>query len=1662
MIRDGVAPGQQALADAVDWYHEQIDDPIPDAGEYETAREYYREGRGWTNETIVKKRLGYAPADTGDQLLAHLHRQGHDREGILGSGLFRETDDGSIYAIWTGRYVLPYLNDDGRGVFAISRALEPAHPADWAGRYGDDDEPSKYHKLPVSREHVDIEEPIYGLDTIRAGEPLLVTEGIADAITAHQAGHPCVSPVTTTFKKRDRERLVSACERRDVSRVYLAQDAEPPTSALTDGQDGWDTLNIEQFGEGLRGATETAGFLAENGVDARIAELPQPAAQKVDLDDYLARWDGDLRPVLAAAVPVDEHPAHDPKRAAVDAAKSTQFDTDTTSSDGQQSALFELDIRDVTGLQRGYRGTNTLGHHGNSENYFVVYDDSVAYDHKHKTAYNAMTYLLVEAGERPARNPNGQLDDGEVFAAWRHAKQEGYIDSGDPIPRRALRHVARTATGWDGETVEHSTSDGETFQGLPRATYNAALDAAEREHGVAPGRDHLGTSSDGEQHETDPRTVEATVDVRRAWDAAERVEPADLPDGHGLPTTDDGEQFVVGVDAVDVVRAVAVADGLIDTPDAPMRDVYPDAYERARDEYGAPLPAYYTTGDMIFEFDAVVALLGELDFFDLDSSAFDSTVTATGDDVSGDAVRALDPAWRESESGESVLVFNTGTVWDADTETTIDALRFVALDSGLVSDPTAPVAGETFTDAYERARDEYGAPLPEWHLADASDPDVTPQLPPADELLDSRDVNGVDTDTLDDARERVEDLVRAAATDSDQPHVVTAPPATGKTTGVFKLARERPVSYLSPRLELQDAARRRAERWGVSYEVLPVFADETVVPKVLDAAVTHVRQSDDGKRVLKQRWAILDAVARALGMDTDELEVFSDGYDADSPDLERASCETADGKHGDAWALAVHTARALGYTPREIHQQAAGLFGAPLPCCDGEGDCEYTEGWDKVNNADDPADLFIGSYGHAHVEGVRTHRSRGPDGSVTYDTRAVVIDEFPGEAFARSFGENADDHATWLASCLDASVDDRRDLYDTDLCGNDWMDAWLDGNGTDHDAVADLSEALARTRKLYDAQTSANEILEKYGSDGVLADFDALAGLEAAVSGDWCAAYDALIGIENVNPERPGASVARWIAEAVVEPLARGTQHGAGAPDLDTDDVGDTPLAGDLAALVSRAIETADTGTDGAHAALNAALSALDGGTEGCRRLAAWADDGYAHPDAHHLLRGVITPTGDGDPGDRVETSEYAFDPDADDGTVLDVVDAGERGTVMVDRNGHGARLHTPPSRQAASGEDSPLVGLDATGRAALWRVVLGESVELADIHDTDAERAEFFEQALDLRVIQASDIPRYYEGATASKNLDGDVALLRALADEYAGIEAPRQRGDAPVEVGNPAAITTQSVRQQLAGDDRLDGTVADWEHYGNLNGTNDLGDHQLAAVLGCQHYGDASIERFCALDGVEVDTSRESGRGSTLDYGADLANEYLGHMTEDQVTQAVLRFTRGRSGATVVCRTSAVADELPTVGRAQVARTWSQTATEIARAWRAVGDEFTAADVADAVDVSRRQINRILGEFVAAGYIERVEQSPGTATVYAARGQPGAGEAELPARSDAVDASSDATPRQSPQNKSYTWNVGVRDGPPGGDGREPVQQRRSQGAPPAPGALSRVEPPG
>lgn len=535
---------QQCLNDILDWYHEQVDEPFEhDEGEYDTPREYLHE-RGWTDETIDEKKLGYAPPNRhlhGD-LVPFLLEYGW--ETFRATGLFAERGDGFTSSIWNGRFVFPYPDEEGNLVYAISRADSPPHEDDWAGRYSEDDTPSKYHKIPTTRDEVIVEEPIYGVDTIEPGEPVLITEGIADAITAHQHGYACISPVTTQFSDENLSRLADVLKRHGVTQVFIVQDSERPTSSVVDTQDGEEKLQITQFGPGEKGAVKTASKLVADGIDARVGEIPRLGLDKVDLDDYLHQWDGDLAAVLRSARPPSEHPASVQLRPSTEVTR--ELYDQTVESTTHSSALWELDITDVSGRDVEFRGKNPLGHHGDSEDYFVVIDDQVAYDHKYKTAYNALTYLLCEAGIRDDDRPGGSLSDTEVWNAWVYAKESAYISPDDKCPSAALRHVA----------LKHDVCDPSDIIGgwkLRRDAYEATLDIIENEYDVEHGHPVGGERVS---------TVPLEQIQRLSWDEARRFA---RDRGFEWPSTRQARTRLEDT----VVRSVARQDhNVIDAPTA--------------------------------------------------------------------------------------------------------------------------------------------------------------------------------------------------------------------------------------------------------------------------------------------------------------------------------------------------------------------------------------------------------------------------------------------------------------------------------------------------------------------------------------------------------------------------------------------------------------------------------------------------------------------------------------------------------------------------------------------------------------------------------------------------------------------------------------------------------------------------------------------------------------------------------------------------------------------------------------------------------------------------------------------------------------------------------------------------------------------------------------
>jgi len=505
---------------AVSWWHEQLDEPTGDADAPDTARDYFTDHRGFDAETIDEWRLGWAPADGG--LYDYLREQGFDADTIAATGLFCQKNPEK--ELWCGRYIMPYFAADGRAEYAIARCTgsKGGGAAGYDG-HPDDFLAGKYAKVAHTRENVPLSEPILGLHTLDGADEVVVAEGIADAITATEAGYAALSPVTKEFKREHFDVLVDAVETHGIDRVYVVPDAEIAGFAEIDSDDVpdepehiFEAINLPTVAPGPGGGLRTANYLVEQGIDARVVELPRPSAEKVDLDDYLQGWADSLDAALASAKPPAEHPRFEAATATQD---TDENDTDLSqnsersedgavtsevtpvTSDSGASGLFALDVGDVNPeLEAGYRGKNPLGHTGDSETYFVVNEhpetgDLIAKDYKRSgnPRYTGCTYLLVVMGERPVEGPMGELSPAETWLAWAEARERGLLDADDVIPEKALEHVAREQNHYDFGALDDDVDE------LPPKAHNRALWWV---NNVWPDRDDVDVVLDDDENAT--------------------------------------------------------------------------------------------------------------------------------------------------------------------------------------------------------------------------------------------------------------------------------------------------------------------------------------------------------------------------------------------------------------------------------------------------------------------------------------------------------------------------------------------------------------------------------------------------------------------------------------------------------------------------------------------------------------------------------------------------------------------------------------------------------------------------------------------------------------------------------------------------------------------------------------------------------------------------------------------------------------------------------------------------------------------------------------------------------------------------------------------------------------------------------------------------------
>ena len=131
-------------------------------------------------------------------------------------------------------------------------------------------------------------------------------------------------------------------------------------------------------------------------------------------------------------------------------------------STGKHSALFDITAYDVVLREGGEiessKRWGSIFHDSKTEaNMSLSRDGKFLHCWRHGRAHNGLSCLAVlsktitcEAAGMPHHNSVGGngVDDAEIFAAWMYAKQENYIADDDPIPVRALNHIAEKHLGY--------------------------------------------------------------------------------------------------------------------------------------------------------------------------------------------------------------------------------------------------------------------------------------------------------------------------------------------------------------------------------------------------------------------------------------------------------------------------------------------------------------------------------------------------------------------------------------------------------------------------------------------------------------------------------------------------------------------------------------------------------------------------------------------------------------------------------------------------------------------------------------------------------------------------------------------------------------------------------------------------------------------------------------------------------------------------------------------------------------------------------------------------------------------------------------------------------------------------------------------------------------
>ncbi|MWV38875.1 hypothetical protein [Natrialba sp. INN-245] len=263
--------------------------------------------------------------------------------------------------------------------------------------------------------------------------------------------------------------------------------------------------------------------------------------------------------------------------------------------------------------------------------------------------------------------------------------------------------------------------------------------------------------------------------------------------------------------------------------------------------------------------------------------------------------------------------------------------------------------------------------------------------------------------------------------------------------------------------------------------------------------------------------------------------------------------------------------------------------------------------------------------------------------------------------------------------------------------------------------------------------------------------------------------------------------------------------------------------------------------------------------------------------------------------------SDEEADPDWNselrDRIKLDYVQLIDGSEAVFDYREDSLYLRSPPDLSTACA----IVGLDGTPTKAIWSGRLGvESVSVQRILCDDC-RQQYLQETIGYQFVQTSrSINPYSSGRHANRR--ECYGLIEAVANRH-GTEVP--------------IITTKKAENRLFENEtsqpfidtqRVENSISNFDHYGNLRSSNKFEGEEVGIVLGSPHPGDRAIQVTAAFEGYIAERGDE--KGASLAYGLD-GDPFLQHYRENKVAQAIFRFGR-TVPSTAYVHTSALPDWL------------------------------------------------------------------------------------------------------------------------------------------------------